>query len=92
MSTVITDRPVRALKSSDMKNLSPIEQSAAKIAEAQAVIDSEIAKRDKYIAAARRDGYPWNKIGEAARLSRQAVEAAARRGNKGELPRPRQQD
>lgn len=73
-----------------MDDLSAIEAARDRIAAAQAIIDAELVERDRSIAAARRDGYPWNRISAAAGLSRQAAEAAARRGNGGPLPIPRQ--
>jgi len=74
-----------------MKDLSAIEAQAKIISDAQAVIEAARTKRTKLVIAARRDGYPWAKISEAANVARQGLMDQATQANGGVLPTPRQQ-
>jgi hypothetical protein len=79
------------VRSVSVKDLTSLEKIAAELAEAQAAVEKLTLSRDKVVVSARKDGFAWPRIATAARLSRQGVEQAARRGNRGELPKPRQQ-
>jgi hypothetical protein len=81
----------RTVKSIAMKDLSKLEEVSKRIADREAANAIDRVERDKLIAAARKDGYQWPRLADATQLGRQGVEAAARRGNGGVLPKPRQQ-
>lgn len=78
------------VKSVAMKDLSKLENVAATIDAAEETLAKLKVERDKLIAAARKDGYEWPALAVAARMSRQGVDMAGRRANKGVLPVPRQ--
>lgn len=51
----------------------------------------ELARqRDAAIVESRREGAPWDMIAEAAGMSTQACQAAAKRANDGVIPMPRE--
>lgn len=78
--------------SDSVNEIDKIAEAAAKIADARAVIDRETPIRDKQIVAARRAGYRWNKISQAARLTRSGTVFAAQNANDGVIPVPRTQE
>lgn len=49
----------------------------------------DINERDQAMLEARRNGYPWKTIADAAGLSVQATMTAARRINGGKSPQPK---
>lgn len=79
---------MQAVKSGLVKDLSALEQSATRIAEASTAKAENTLKRDKLIVAARTAGHSWPVIVAAARLSPSGVEKAARAQNAGVLPEP----
>ncbi len=81
---------MQTVKSPPMKNLDKMTAMAAEREAAQAVVDKLTKQIEKEIVAARVDNWPWPQIMEASRLSRQGAIEAAKRGNGGETPIPRQ--
>lgn len=73
----------RRVNSGGMKNLDELKTTTATLEEA-------IEKRARLIVEARTDGWPWDAIANAAKLTRPGAEKMAKRANGGVLPRPRQ--
>lgn len=98
MSTSTMPSPVRTrtpgrhdVVSVSMDDLTELEKISKRIAKREQENEADRLVRDRLIAEARVDGYQWPRLADAARLGRQGVEAAGRRGNGGQLPKPRQQ-
>jgi hypothetical protein len=70
-------------------HLAGIEEISAYMAERVAANDIDREARDKLIVTARQANFTWARIAAAAQLTNVATESAAKRGNQGALPKPR---
>ena len=62
----------------------------ADLRDAVASMASSLQRRNELIVAARRDGWPWANIAEAAGVTRQHAQLIARTTNGGVLPKPKE--
>lgn len=75
-----------------MKDLSKLEEISARIAERDAANIVDKLERDNIIVAGRKDNFSWPRLAAAARLTVVATENAARKANRGILPKPKNRE